>query len=38
MAKKLGPLDLTWSCNGPANLDYDTIKSFKDNGLRLFLV
>jgi len=29
---------LTWSCNSRANLDYDTIKSFKDNGLRLFLV
>ena len=28
----------TWSCNSRANLDYDTIKSFKDNGLRLFLV
>jgi len=27
-----------WSCNSRANLDYDTIKSFKDNGLRLFLV
>jgi len=26
------------SCNSRANLDYDTIKSFKDNGLRLFLV
>jgi radical SAM superfamily enzyme YgiQ (UPF0313 family) len=27
-----------WSCNSRANLDYDTIKSLKDNGLRLFLV
>jgi radical SAM superfamily enzyme YgiQ (UPF0313 family) len=27
-----------WSCNSRANLDYDTIKSFQDNGLRLFLV
>ena len=26
------------SCNSRANLDYDTIKSFKDNGLRLLLV
>ena len=25
-------------CNSRANLDYDTIKSFKDTGLRLFLV
>ena len=38
IAKRLGPLGLTWSCNSRANLDYDTIKSFKDNGLRLFLV
>ncbi len=38
IAKKLGPLGLTWSCNSRANLDYDTIKSFRDNGLRLFLV
>jgi radical SAM superfamily enzyme YgiQ (UPF0313 family) len=29
---------VNWSCNSRANLDYDTIKSFKDNGLRLFLV
>src|SRR5208282_2889792 len=29
---------LAWSCNSRANLDYDTIKSFKDSGLRLFLV
>ena len=38
IAKKLGPLGLTWSCNSRANLDYDTVKFFKDNGLRLFLV
>jgi radical SAM superfamily enzyme YgiQ (UPF0313 family) len=38
IAKKLGPLGLTWSCNSRANLDYDTIRSFKENGLRLFLV
>src|SRR5919198_699465 len=38
IAKKLAPLGLTWSCNSRANLDYDTIKFFKDNGLRLFLV
>ncbi|HYG24173.1 MAG TPA: hopanoid biosynthesis associated radical SAM protein HpnJ [Verrucomicrobiae bacterium] len=38
IAKKLGPLGVNWSCNSRANLDYDTIKSFKDNGLRLFLV
>jgi hopanoid biosynthesis associated radical SAM protein HpnJ len=38
IARKLGPLGLTWSCNSRANLDYDTVKSFRDNGLRLFLV
>src|ERR1700747_602398 len=38
IAKKLAPLGLTWSCNSRANLEYDTIKSFKDAGLRLFLV
>jgi radical SAM superfamily enzyme YgiQ (UPF0313 family) len=38
IAKKLAPLGVHWSCNSRANLDYDTIKSFKDNGLRLFLV
>jgi hopanoid biosynthesis associated radical SAM protein HpnJ len=38
IAKRLAPLGLTWSCNSRANLDYDTIKSFRDSGLRLFLV
>jgi radical SAM superfamily enzyme YgiQ (UPF0313 family) len=38
IARKLAPLGLTWSCNSRANLDYDTIKSFKESGLRLFLV
>ena len=38
IAKQLGPLGVHWSCNSRANLDYDTIKGFKDNGLRLFLV
>lgn len=38
IAKKLAPLGVHWSCNSRANLDYDTIKFFKDCGLRLFLV
>src|SRR4030095_13667805 len=38
IARKLGPLGLTWSCNSRANLEYDTIQFFKDSGLRLFLV
>jgi hopanoid biosynthesis associated radical SAM protein HpnJ len=38
IATKLGKLGITWSCNSRANLDYDTIRFFRDNGLRLFLV
>jgi radical SAM superfamily enzyme YgiQ (UPF0313 family) len=38
IARKLAPLGMAWSCNSRANLDYETIKSFKDSGLRLFLV
>lgn len=38
IAKKLAPLGLTWSCNSRANLEYDTIRQFRDSGLRLFLV
>jgi hopanoid biosynthesis associated radical SAM protein HpnJ len=38
IARKLAPLGLTWSCNSRANLDADTVRFFKDCGLRLFLV
>jgi hopanoid biosynthesis associated radical SAM protein HpnJ len=38
IAKKLGTLGVTWSCNSRANVNYDTIQLMKDNGLRLFLV
>ena len=38
IAGKLARLGLSWSCNSRANLDYETITSFKDSGLRLFLV
>lgn len=38
IAKKLGNLGITWSCNARANVDYDTLKILKDNGLRLLLV
>jgi hopanoid biosynthesis associated radical SAM protein HpnJ len=31
-------LNLTWSCNARANLDYETLKALKKNGLRLLLV
>lgn len=31
-------LNLTWSCNARAHVDYDTLKKLRDNGLRLLLV
>ncbi|HAH07913.1 MAG TPA: hopanoid biosynthesis associated radical SAM protein HpnJ [Elusimicrobia bacterium] len=38
IAKGLGRLKLTWSCNSRANVPYDYLKVFKENGLRLLLV
>ncbi|MFM7083845.1 MAG: hopanoid biosynthesis associated radical SAM protein HpnJ, partial [Hyphomicrobium sp.] len=38
IAKELGKLGITWSCNAKANVPYNTLKVFKDNGLRLLLV
>ncbi|ELR96364.1 hopanoid biosynthesis associated radical SAM protein HpnJ [Gloeocapsa sp. PCC 73106] len=38
ISEYLKKLKLTWSCNARANLDYDTLKALKDNGLRLLLV
>jgi radical SAM superfamily enzyme YgiQ (UPF0313 family) len=38
IAKGLGNLGLTWSCNSRANVPYEYLKIFKDNGLRLLLV
>jgi hopanoid biosynthesis associated radical SAM protein HpnJ len=38
IARGLGHLGLTWSCNAKANVPWDTLKVFKDNGLRLLLV
>lgn len=38
IAKRLRSLGVPWSCNSRANLDADTIRFFKDCGLRLFLV
>ena len=38
IAKKLGALGITWSCNSRANVNYETLKILKDNGLRLLLV
>jgi hopanoid biosynthesis associated radical SAM protein HpnJ len=38
ISKHMKRLNLTWSCNARANLDYDTLKALRDNGLRLLLV
>ncbi|MEH1981957.1 hopanoid biosynthesis associated radical SAM protein HpnJ [Nostoc sp.] len=38
ISEHLRRLKLTWSCNARANLDYDTLKKLRDNGLRLLLV
>jgi hopanoid biosynthesis associated radical SAM protein HpnJ len=38
IARGLGRLGLTWSCNAKANVPRDTLKVLKDNGLRLLLV
>ena len=38
IARELGKLGLTWSCNAKANVPRDTLKVMRDNGLRLLLV
>jgi hopanoid biosynthesis associated radical SAM protein HpnJ len=38
IAKGLGKLGITWSCNAKANVPRDTLKVLADNGLRLLLV
>ena len=38
IARELGKLGVTWSCNAKANVPRDTLKILKDNGLRLLLV
>jgi hopanoid biosynthesis associated radical SAM protein HpnJ len=38
IAKELGRLGVTWSCNAKANVPRETLKVLKDNGLRLLLV
>jgi len=38
IAKGLGKLGITWSCNSRANVPYQYLKTFKENGLRLLLV
>jgi hopanoid biosynthesis associated radical SAM protein HpnJ len=38
IAKGLGKLGIMWSCNSRANVPYEYLKVFKENGLRLLLV
>ncbi len=38
IARGLGKLGVTWSCNAKANVPRDTLKVMKDNGLRLLVV
>jgi hopanoid biosynthesis associated radical SAM protein HpnJ len=38
IARGLGRLGMTWSCNAKANVAFETLKVLKDNGLRLLLV
>jgi hopanoid biosynthesis associated radical SAM protein HpnJ len=38
IARELGRLGVTWSCNAKANVPRDTLKVMRDNGLRLLLV
>ncbi|MEK7388955.1 MAG: hopanoid biosynthesis associated radical SAM protein HpnJ [Elusimicrobiota bacterium] len=38
IAKGLGKLSIVWSCNSRANVPFEYLKIFKDNGLRLLLV
>jgi hopanoid biosynthesis associated radical SAM protein HpnJ len=38
LAKELGRLGVTWSCNAKANVPRNTLAVMKDNGLRLLVV
>src|SRR3979411_3468972 len=38
IARGMGELGMTWSCNAKANVPYKTLKVMKDSGLRLLLV
>src|SRR3974377_2020290 len=37
LAREIGKLGITWSCNAKANVPRSTLKIMKDNGLRLLL-
>jgi hopanoid biosynthesis associated radical SAM protein HpnJ len=38
IAREMGKLGVTWSCNAKANVPRETLKALKDGGLRLLLV
>ncbi len=38
IARGLGKLGMTWSCNAKANVPFETLKIMRNNGLRLLLV
>lgn len=38
IARELGKMGITWSCNAKANVPYKTLKILRENGLRLLLV
>jgi hopanoid biosynthesis associated radical SAM protein HpnJ len=38
IARGMGELGMTWSCNAKANVPYNTLEVMKENGLRLLLV
>jgi hopanoid biosynthesis associated radical SAM protein HpnJ len=38
IAREMGKLGVTWSCNAKANVPRETLKVLRDNGLRLLLV
>ncbi len=38
IARGMGELGITWSCNAKANVPYKTLKVMRENGLRLLLV
>ncbi len=38
IAKELGRLGVTWSCNAKANVPYETLAKLRDGGLRLVVV
>ncbi len=38
IAKGLKKLGITWACNSRANIPYEYLKIFRENGLRLFVI